>query len=144
MLLLMILYVAPILGDSMNYWIGRFIGPRVFSSDSRWFKREYLDKTHAFYEKHGGVTVIIARFMPIFRTFAPFVAGIGKMNYAKFLSFSVAGTLLWITLCVVAGYFFGNIPFVKRNFSLVIFAIIGISIAPMAIHLLKEKLAKRA
>lgn len=140
-LLLGILYLAPILGDSTNYWIGRFVGPRVVQS--RWVKREYIDKTHAFYEKHGGKTIVIARFMPIFRTFAPFVAGIGKMNYARFLLFSVGGTLLWITSCVMAGYFFGNIPFVKKNFSLVIFAIIGISVLPMAIHVLNDWLKKR-
>ncbi len=140
-LLLGILYLAPILGDSTNYWVGRFVGPKV--QNSRWVKREYIDKTHAFYEKHGGKTIVIARFMPIFRTFAPFVAGIGKMNYLRFLSFSVFGTLLWITICVVAGYFFGNIPFVKKNFSLVIFAIIGISVLPMAIHLLQDYLKKR-
>ncbi|MBK6767007.1 MAG: DedA family protein [bacterium] len=140
-MLLGILYVAPILGDSTNYWIGRFIGPKV--ADSRWVKREYIDKTHAFYEKHGGKTIVIARFMPIFRTFAPFVAGIGKMNYGRFLTFSVGGTLLWITVCVMAGYFFGNIPFVKQNFSLVIFAIIGVSVLPMAIHLRQKYLKKR-
>jgi membrane-associated protein len=137
--LLLILYVAPILGDSTNYWIGRFIGPKLFG---RFVKQDYLDQTHAFYEKHGGKTVIIARFMPIFRTFAPFVAGIGAMNYMKFLTFSVLGTLLWITVCVVAGFFFGNIPFVKQNFSLVIFAIIGISILPMVIHLIQERRTK--
>lgn len=140
MTLLLVLYAAPILGDSTNYWIGRFVGPRVFG---RFVKQDYLDKTHAFYEKHGGKTVIIARFMPIFRTFAPFVAGIGAMNYPKFLTYSVLGTLLWITVCVVAGYFFGNIPFVKQNFSLVIFAIIGISILPMVVHLVRERIAKR-
>lgn len=140
-LLLGILYLAPILGDSTNYWIGRFVGPRMMNS--RWVKREYIDKTHAFYEKHGGKTIVIARFMPIFRTFAPFVAGIGKMNYARFLTFSVSGTLLWISSCVIAGYFFGNIPIVKKNFSLVIFAIIGISVLPMAIHVLQDWLKKR-
>ena len=140
-MLLGILYLAPILGDSTNYWVGRFVGPKV--QNSRWVKREYIDKTHAFYEKHGGKTIVIARFMPIFRTFAPFVAGIGKMNYARFLLFSVGGTLLWITSCVMAGYFFGNIPFVKKNFSIVIFAIIGISVLPMAIHIWQDWLKKR-
>ncbi|MBK6909952.1 MAG: DedA family protein [bacterium] len=141
--LLSVLYVAPILGDSTNYWIGRFVGPKVYGMNSRWVKREYIDKTHAFYDKHGGKTIVIARFMPIFRTFAPFVAGIGKMNYARFLTFSIGGTLLWISTCVMAGYFFGNIPFVKQNFSLVIFAIIGISVLPMAIHIVQEWLKKR-
>ena len=142
-LLLGILYLAPILGDSTNYWIGRFIGPKVYSANSRWVKREYIDKTHAFYEKHGGKTIVVARFMPIFRTFAPFVAGIGTMNYLRYFTFSVFGTLLWITACVVAGYYFGNIPFVKKNFSLVIFAIIGISVLPMVIHLAQDWLKKR-
>ncbi len=141
--LLSVLYVAPILGDSTNYWIGRFVGPKVYGMNSRWVKREYIDKTHAFYDKHGGKTIVIARFMPIFRTFAPFVAGIGKMNYARFLTFSIGGTLLWISTCVMAGFFFGNIPFVKQNFSLVIFAIIGISVLPMAIHIVQEWLKKR-
>jgi membrane-associated protein len=137
--LLPVLYAAPICGDSSNYWIGRFIGPKVFQQNSRWLKREYLDKTHAFYEKHGGVTVIIARFMPIFRTFAPFVAGIGAMNYPRFLTFSIGGTILWISLCVIAGYFFGNIPFVKQNFSLVIIAIIVISVLPMVVEYVRHK-----
>jgi membrane-associated protein len=139
-LLLMLLYVAPILGDSTNYWIGRLIGPKIFSRDDvRFLNRRHLDRTHEFYEKHGGTTVIIARFMPIFRTFAPFVAGIGKMNYLRFLSFSVVGTLLWISCFVLAGYFFGNIPVVKRNFTLAIMAIIVISVIPGVIEFIRHK-----
>jgi membrane-associated protein len=140
--LLVVLYIAPILGDSTNYWIGRFIGPKVYAMNSRWVKRDYIDKTHAFYEKHGGKTIVIARFMPIFRTFAPFVAGIGKMNYAKFLTFSVGGTLLWITTFVLGGFFFGNIPVVKKNFTLVIMAIIGISVLPMVVAWWRSKKSK--
>jgi membrane-associated protein len=143
--LLPVLYFAPILGDSSNYWIGRFVGPKVFHrEDVKLFKKEYLDKTHAFYEKHGGVTIIIARFMPIFRTFAPFVAGIGRMTYLRFLLFSVSGTLLWISSFVLAGYFFGNIPFVKKHFTLVILAVIFISLLPGIIAFMREKLASRA
>jgi membrane-associated protein len=142
--LLPVLYVAPILGDSSNYWIGRFVGPKIFHRENvRLFKKEYLDKTHAFYEKHGGVTIIIARFMPIFRTFAPFVAGIGRMTYLRFLAFSIGGTLLWISSFVLAGYFFGNIPFVRKHFTLVILAVIFISLLPGIIAFLKEKLAQK-
>jgi membrane-associated protein len=145
MVLLLVLYLAPILGDSCNYWIGRFVGPKVFGRESvRFLKKEHLDKTHAFYEKHGGKAVIIARFMPIFRTFAPFVAGIGKMNYLKFLSFSISGTLLWISTFVLAGYFFGNIPFVKNNFTVAIFAIIFISLIPGIIEYMKHRKAAKA
>jgi membrane-associated protein len=142
--LLLILFLAPMLGDSTNYWIGRFVGPKVFQRESRLFKKQYLDKTAAFYEKHGAQTIVIARFMPIIRTFAPFVAGIGKMHYPRFLAFSVGGTLLWISLFVLAGYFFGNIPFVKQNFSVAIMAIIGISVIPMVVEYIRHKRAARA
>ena len=139
-ILLPVLYLAPILGDSTNYWIGRFIGPKIFHRENvKLFKREYLDKTHAFYEKHGGKTIVIARFMPIFRTFAPFVAGIGRMTYIKFLAYSVGGTLLWISSFVLAGYFFGNIPFVKNNFTVAILAVIFISLLPGIIAYAREK-----
>lgn len=134
------LSLAAILGDSTNYWIGYFIGPKVFRSESsRWLNRRYLDRTHRFYEKYGGKTVIIARFMPIIRTFAPFVAGVGRMNYFKFLTFSIGGTLLWIGLFITAGYLFGNIPVVKRNFTLVVFAIIIISIMPAVIEAIRAR-----
>ncbi len=141
----LLLGLAAIIGDSTNYWIGYFIGPRVFSSEkSRWLNRRHLDRTHGFYEKYGGKTVIIARFMPIIRTFAPFVAGIGRMNYPKFLFFSVVGTILWIGIFVTAGYWFGNIPVVKQNFTLVIFAIIIISVMPAVIEAVRARRAARA
>jgi membrane-associated protein len=141
----LLLGLAAIIGDSTNYWIGHYIGPRVFSSEkSRWLNRRHLERTHEFYEKYGGKTVIIARFMPIVRTFAPFVAGIGRMNYLKFLFFSVVGTIFWIGLFVTAGYWFGNIPMVKQNFTLVIFAIIIISVMPAVIEALRARRAARA
>lgn len=143
-LVVVLLSLAAIVGDSVNYWIGRTVGPRVFSSEnSRWFNRRHLDRTHAFYEKYGGKTLIFARFMPIVRTFAPFVAGIGKMSYARFLLFSVSGGILWISLLTYAGYFFGEIPIVKRNFSLVIVAVIAISLMPAVIEFLKARRSRR-
>jgi len=136
------LSAAAILGDSTNYWIGYVAGPKVFSSESsRWLNRKHLERTHGFYEKYGGKTVIIARFMPIVRTFAPFVAGIGRMSYPKFLFFSVVGTFLWIGLFVAAGYWFGNIPVVKRNFTLVVFAIIVISVLPAVVEAIRARRA---
>ncbi|MFN8000331.1 MAG: DedA family protein [Acidobacteriota bacterium] len=126
-----LLSIAAILGDTVNYWVGYKLGPKVFSSqNSRWLNREHLQRTHEFYEKYGGKTIIIARFMPIIRTFAPFVAGIGQMTYAKFLVYNVVGGIIWIVLFVAAGYWFGNIPVVKRNFTLVIFVIIILSVLP--------------
>ncbi len=134
------LAVAAVLGDTVNYWIGHALGPKVFQkADSKLFRKEYLDRTHAFYEKHGGVTIIIARFVPIIRTFAPFVAGIGKMNYGRFLLYNVVGGIGWVALFVFGGYFFGNIPLVKRNFTLVIFAIIALSMAPAAIEFFRHR-----
>jgi membrane-associated protein len=131
-LLLIVLSIAAVLGDTANYWIGHYLGPRVFKEEgrSRFFKKEHLDKTHAFYEKHGGKTIIIARFIPIIRTFAPFVAGVGKMSYWKFISFNVIGGIAWVTMFVLGGYFFGNISFVKKNFSVVVIAIVLISLLP--------------
>jgi membrane-associated protein len=141
--LLLILYAAPILGDSTNYWIGRFIGPKIFAKEnSKLLNKKHLDKTHAFYEKHGGKAIIIARFMPIFRTFAPFVAGIGRMHYPRFLAYSVGGTLLWISLFTLAGYFFGNIPFVKKNFTVAIMAIILLSVLPAVWEYVKHRREK--
>ncbi|MGE0133091.1 MAG: DedA family protein [Blastocatellales bacterium] len=131
----LLLMLAAILGDSTNYWIGYFVGPKVFRSESsRWLNRTHLERTNAFYEKYGVKTVVIARFMPIVRTFAPFVAGIGRMYYPRFLFFSVMGSILWIGLFVAAGYLFGNIPVVKRNFTLVVLAIIFVSILPALIE----------
>ena len=134
-LIILVLCIAAVLGDAVNYTIGYRVGPRVFASEqSRWLNKEHLDSTHAFYEKYGGKTIIIARFVPIIRTFAPFVAGIGAMSYGRFALYNVTGGLLWICLFVPAGYFFGNIPVVKENFSLVILAIILISILPGVIE----------
>jgi membrane-associated protein len=138
-----LLMLAAIIGDSTNYWIGYLIGPRVFSSESsRWLNRSHLERTRKFYEKYGVKTVVIARFMPIVRTFAPFVAGIGRMNYLRFLTFSVLGSILWIGSFVTAGYLFGNIPVVKDNFTLVVLAIIVISILPAVIEAVRARREK--
>lgn len=138
-----LMIIAAIIGDTINYWIGYKLGPKVFSSqDSRWLNRRHLDRTHQFYEKYGGKTIIIARFMPIIRTFAPFVAGIGRMTYSRFLLYNVVGGVLWIVLFMFAGYLFGNIPIVKRNFTLVIFGIIFVSILPGVIEYLRAVRAK--
>jgi len=137
---LILLTVAAVLGDAVNYMIGHVMGPKVFSQpDSRVFKKEYLDRTHQFYEKYGGKTIIIARFVPIVRTFAPFVAGVGNMTYAKFAGYNVIGGLLWVSVCVLAGYAFGNIPVVKENFTLVILGIIFVSILPGIIEYLRQR-----
>lgn len=138
-LLYILMAIAAILGDTTNYWIGHFIGPKVFTTESRWLKREYLDRTHAFYEKHGGKTILLARFVPIIRTFAPFVAGVGHMTYGHFISYNVFGGLLWTALFIGTGYFFGNLSFVKNNFSLVIIAIILISLVPAVWEYFREK-----
>lgn len=143
--LVLALAVAAVLGDTVNYWIGHRVGPKVFCrEDSRFFKKEYLDRTHAFYEKHGGKTIIIARFVPIIRTFAPFVAGIGRMSYGRFLAFNVFGGVGWVVLLVGAGYFFGNIPLVKNNFSIAILAIILVSTVPIAVEYLRHRKRKAA
>jgi membrane-associated protein len=133
---------AAILGDNMNYAIGRTIGPRVFSEQSRWFKREYLLRTQAFYQKHGGKTVVIARFVPIVRTFTPFVAGVGRMRYPRFLAFDVAGGLAWVWSFGLLGYFFGNRPVVKENFGLAIIAVIVISILPAVFEAWRARAAR--
>jgi membrane-associated protein len=138
--LFFLLCVAAILGDTVNYAIGAYLGPKVFHyPKSRFFNPEHLRKTHEFYEKYGGKTIIIARFVPIIRTFAPFVAGIGSMSYPRFLTYNVVGGVLWVSVCVFAGYFFGNLAFVKKNFSLVILAIIGISILPAVVEYLRHR-----
>src|SRR5262245_10075770 len=135
-----LLSLAAILGDSTNYWIGYFVGPKVFKSESsRWLNRRHLVRTHEFYEKYGGKTIIFARFMPIIRTFAPFVAGIGQMNYLKFLFYSVTGTILWIGLFITAGFWFANQAIVQENFSLVVVAIIFISLIPAIIEVIRAR-----
>ena len=136
---ILLLMAAAFLGDNTNYWIGHFVGPRVFKKESRWLNRAYLNKTEAFYEKHGGKTVLLARFLPILRTFAPFVAGIGRMAYGRFMLFSIAGAVLWINSLVLAGYFFGNIPVIKNNLTLVILGIIVLSLLPGMVHFIKER-----
>jgi membrane-associated protein len=131
--------VAAILGDSVNYWIGYFLGDKLQKRFPRLIKPEYMRRTHDFYERYGGKTIIIARFVPIVRTFAPFVAGIGKMTYSRFMMFNVTGALLWILLLVPAGYFFGNLPLVRKNFSLVVLVIIFLSILPAIIEFVRER-----
>src|SRR4051812_548 len=128
--LIVVLSVAAIAGDTVNYFIGAYIGPKVFERDSRFLKKEYLDRTNAFYEKYGGKTIILARFVPIVRTFAPFVAGVGNMNYRRFITFNLIGGLLWVTIFVTLGALFGNIPIVKNNFEIVTIGIVFISILP--------------
>lgn len=130
--LLVSLSVAAILGDTINYFLGRAIGPRAFADDSRFLNRGHLEKTQAFYERHGGKTIVLARFVPIVRTFAPFVAGVGRMHYPTFLWFNVAGGILWVVLCTVAGYLFGNIEAVQKNFELVVIGIVLVSLLPFA------------
>ena len=145
MLTIGLLVTAAILGDNTNYWIGRKLGPAVFKRDTgRLLNKKHLEQTHAFYEKHGGKTVVIARFMPIVRTFAPFVAGIGRMDYRKFLAFSVGGGILWIGGLIGLGYFVGDLPIVKNNFNKVIYLIIFVSILPGVIEVAKAKMASKS
>lgn len=140
-----LLSVAAVLGDTVNYAVGHYIGPKAFHyQNSRVFKKEYLQKTHAFYEKYGGKTIIIARFVPIVRTFAPFVAGVGAMTYGKFLAYNVIGGLLWVFSVTLAGYFFGNIPSVKNNFTAVIAGIIVVSVLPGVYEYIRHRRAARA
>ncbi|MHB1327800.1 MAG: DedA family protein [Gemmatimonadales bacterium] len=141
--LFFLLTAMAIIGDTVNYWIGSWIGPRAFSGEIRWLKKEYLDKTHAFFAKHGGKTIILARFVPIIRTFAPFVAGVGTMNYSRFLTYNVVGAVVWVGLFVWLGYFFGNLPIVRENFGLVIIAIIVLSVLPIVIEGIKARRESR-
>jgi membrane-associated protein len=143
-LLVALLIGAAILGDTVNYWVGAWIGPRAFSGNVRFLRKDYLDRTHAFYEKHGGKTIILARFVPIIRTFAPFVAGVGAMSYPKFITYNVVGAVLWVGLFVPAGYFFGNIPAVRKNFTLVILAIIALSVLPIALEAIRSRRSRPA
>lgn len=140
-----LLMIAAILGDSTNYVIGRTAGERLFSNpNSKIFRRDYLQRTHDFYERHGGKTVTMARFLPILRTFAPFVAGIARMHYPRFLGFSIAGTLLWVGGLVTLGYFFGNVPLIKQHLSLMVVGIILLSLVPMILGLLRTRLGRTA
>ena len=139
-LMVALLLVAAILGDAVNFAIGKYFGARLFANpDSKIFRRAYLDKTHAFYEKHGGKTIIIARFVPIVRTFAPFVAGMGNMHYGSFIRYNIIGAILWVVLFSYAGYFFANIPLVKNNLALVLAAIIVISVLPGVIEVVRAR-----
>ncbi|MGV3502154.1 MAG: DedA family protein [Adhaeribacter sp.] len=137
------LFIAAILGDTLNYAIGDYFGPKVFRRDYRFLKRAHLEKTQKFYQKHGAKTIIFARFIPIIRTFAPFVAGVGTMKYGRFMSYNIIGGFLWVVIFVTAGHFFGNIPAVKKNFTLVIFAIILLSILPPALEYFKHKFSSK-
>jgi membrane-associated protein len=144
LLLWVLLFAAAVLGDTANYWIGHAIGPRAFEMDNRFLKKEYLERTQRFYEKHGGKTIVLARFVPIVRTFAPFVAGVGTMHYGRFLGYNLLGGFLWTALFIFLGYFFGNIPFVRENFELVIVGIVLISVVPMAVEFLRGRARKQA
>jgi membrane-associated protein len=138
--LVMLLSLAAVAGDTLNYWIGYIVGPKVFSKEkSRFFNKKYLQRTHQFYEKYGGKTIIFARFIPIIRTFAPFVAGIGSMTYRRFITYNIVGGIAWVAIFVLGGYCFGNIPFIKQNFSLVIAAIIFLSVLPGIIEFFRNR-----
>ncbi len=140
-----LLLAAAVIGDAVNFAIGKYFGKKLFAKpDSRVFKREYLDKTHAFYEKYGGKTIILARFVPIVRTFAPFVAGMGNMHYGRFIRYNIIGALMWVGLLTYAGYFFGELPVVKNNFGLVVIGILVVSVLPMAVEIAKAKWGKKA
>ena len=143
-ILFVLLALAAILGDTVNYWIGNYFGPRIANAEKiRFVNKSHLDKTHKFFEKYGGKTIVIARFVPIVRTFAPFVAGIGSMTYKKFVSYNIIGAVIWVGLLSYTGYFFGNIPIVKNNFTFVIFAIIIISIIPAVYEYIRHKIARK-
>jgi membrane-associated protein len=138
--LFIVLCVAAVAGDTVNYWIGYFVGPKVFHKENvRFLNKEYLDRTHRFYEKYGGKTIIIARFIPVIRTFAPFVAGIGKMTYRHFITYNISGGMAWIAAFVFGGFYFGNLLFVKKHFTLIIYLIIVISILPGVIEFLRQR-----
>jgi membrane-associated protein len=140
--LVVVLIAAAVLGDSVNYMVGHYIGPKAFQKpDSRFFRQEYLRRTQSFYDRYGGVTIIIGRFVPIVRTFAPFLAGVAGMSYRRFLSYNLAGGCLWIGLLVYAGYLFGNIPWVKDNLSLIVIAIVVVSLIPAVMTFVKERRA---
>ncbi|MEQ1746879.1 MAG: DedA family protein [Saprospiraceae bacterium] len=142
-LLIPLLFMAAILGDNTNYFFGKFLGNKVFTRDYWFLKRSYIERTQQFYEKYGGRTLVIARFVPIVRTFAPFVAGVGKMQYRRFIGYCIGGGILWVTLLTLAGYFFGQIPIVKNNFEVVVFGIIGISVLPIVVEFARAKIGAR-
>jgi membrane-associated protein len=142
--LLVILTIAAILGDTLNYAIGRWLGPRAFKIDKWFLKHEHLERTQGFYERHGGKTIVLARFVPIVRTFAPFVAGVGRMHYPTFLFYNVVGGIAWVLICTLAGYFFGNIEAVKKNFELVVVGIVVVSVLPLAWEWWRARAAARA
>ena len=138
--LLILLAIAAVAGNTMNYAIGKFVGPKVFHKDNaRFLNKEYLDRTHDFYEKHGGKTIVIARFIPIIRTFAPFVAGVGKMSYLRFVIYNIAGSVAWVAIFILGGYYFGILPAVRRNFTFVIFGIIVVSVLPVVIEYFRSR-----
>ena len=144
-LVIVLLVAAALLGDNTNYWAGRWLGPKVFRwEDSMFFNRKHLDRTRAFYDRHGGKTIVIARFMPFVRTFAPFVAGIGRMPYARYIAFCIGGALLWVVSLTMLGYFFGNIPIVKKNLTIVIIGIVALSLMPVVIEYLRSRRAQNA
>lgn len=143
-LLALVLFVAAVAGDSVNYTVGHFLGPKVFNPTpgsrlARWLKPEYLERTHRFYEKYGGFTIIICRFVPIVRTFAPFLAGVGAMTYRRFLAYNLIGAAVWVSLLVYAGYLFGNIPWVKENLTVIVLTIVGISLVPVVVQWMRER-----
>jgi len=141
--LFILLTVAAIIGDTVNYWVGHYVGPKVFHKENvRFLNKKHLERTHEFYEKYGGKTIIIARFIPIIRTFAPFVAGIGSMTYWRFITYNIVGGILWVGICVFAGFFFGNIPIVKNNFSIVIIAIVLISVLPVIVEFIRHRMSR--
>jgi membrane-associated protein len=141
-LLIPILIAAAIIGDNVNYFFGRYLGKKVYANNYWFLKREYIDRTQEFYQKYGGRTLVMARFVPIVRTFAPFVAGVGDMTYRRFIYYCIAGGILWVTSMTLAGYFFGQLEFVKNNFEIVVIGIIGISVLPMVFEILKAKFKK--
>ncbi len=141
--LFVLLWIAAVAGDTLNYWIGAKVGPRAFQGNIRFLKKEYLERTRVFYEKYGGKTIVLARFMPIVRTFAPFVAGIGAMNYPQFVAYNVIGGFIWVSVFIGGGYWFGNLPYVKQNFTLVIMAIIVLSILPGVFEYISHRRAQK-
>ncbi|TNF69611.1 MAG: DedA family protein [Gammaproteobacteria bacterium] len=140
-LLIFLLIIAAFVGDTCNYWIGHWFGEKIL--EKKWIKRQYIDKTHEFFERHGGKAIVIARFVPVIRTFAPFVAGLSDMSYRKFMIYNLAGAILWVVLVTYAGYFFGNVPIVKENFTIVIFVIIILSIMPAVFEFIRHKYFKK-